>query len=217
MERAISSRPSVRTESGLDRAHEELESWAARFLGDTAHERRVAQISGAMFDLLTDLHKLDRRAQWALTAAALIHDVGRGIDADDHANAGAGAILKDPSLRLSDPERRSLAYLTLHHRGSVPELGHDQILRDEDDRPGLYKALGLLRAADTLDSRSIDPPRLLLARRSTHLQICCYLREACQRAEKSFCRRKKYRLLEEAVGCTVDVTVQVGEAQMLLA
>src|SRR5215472_8556453 len=74
MERAISSRPSVRTESGLDRVHEELESWAASFLGDTAHERRVAQISGAMFDLLTDLHKLDRRAHWALTAAALIHD-----------------------------------------------------------------------------------------------------------------------------------------------
>jgi exopolyphosphatase/pppGpp-phosphohydrolase len=217
MERAVSSRPSVQTEPNSDPAREELEAWAGDLLGSTAHERRVAQICGALFDLTADLHKLDRRALWALTAAALVHDVGRGIDAGDHARAGADAILKDPSLRLSSPDRRLLAYLTLHHRGPVPELGHDSILRETDDKPGLFKVLALLRAADTLDSRSIEPPRLLLARRGAHLQICCYLREACERAEKTFCRRKKYRLLEDTLGCTVDVSVQVGEAQMLLA
>jgi exopolyphosphatase/pppGpp-phosphohydrolase len=219
MERAAFARSAVSPESTtpVDSTHEQLERWVHKHLGAIAHERRVAQIAGAMFDLTRDLHELDRRAQWMLTAAALVHDVGRGADPEDHARIGAEKVLNDPALPLSPSARRSLAYLTLHHRGPVPECGKDEVLRDADNPQALLRVLGLLRASDTLDSRSIEPPRLLLARRGTDLQICCYLREPSERAQKAFCRPKKYRLLEQTLDCTVDVSVRLGDAQMLLA
>lgn len=219
MERAAPAGSSFHPElaAPFDPVHRRLESWAHNHLGNTAHERRVAQIAGAMFDLTRDLHELDEQAQWMLIAAALVHDSGRGIDSEDHARSGAEALLDDSTLRLSPPTRRSLAYLTLYHRGSVPECGKDEILCEGDDCSALFKVLALLRASDTLDSRSIDPPRLLLARRGTHLQISCYFREPSERAHKAFCRPKKYRLLEETLNCTVKVSVQAADAQMLLA
>ena len=219
MERAAFARSSVSPEPSAspDPIHEQLDRWVHKQLGATAHERRVAQIAGAMFDLTRDLHGLDPRAKWLLTAGALVHDVGRGTDPEDHARIGAEAILDDPTLPLLPRDRRSLAYLTLHHRGAVPECGQDNILRDDDDRNALLKVLALLRASDTLDSRSIEPPRLLLARRGADLQICCYVREPSERAQKAFCRPKKYRLLEQTLDCTVDVRVQAGDTQMLLA
>ena len=219
MERAASGRSSFHPEltPPSDPVHQRLETWAQNHLGNTAHERRVAQIAGALFDLTRDLHELDEQAQFVLIAGVLVHDVGRGIDSEDHARRGAEALLNDSTLRLSPPIRRALAYLTLHHRGPVPECGKDEILREGDDRPALLKVLGLLRASDTLDSRSIDPPRLLLARRANHLQISCYLREPSERAQKAFCRPKKYRLLEETLNCTVKVSVQAADTQMLLA
>ena len=200
-----------------DPAHALLESWVRRRLGDSGHERRVANIARALFDLTQDLHDLSRRARWTLIAAALVHDVGRASNNEDHARAGADMVMSDASLPLSPTARRWIAYLTLHHRGPIPGLGEDSILRPGDDAPGLLKVLALLRAADTLDSRSIEPPRLLLMRRENRLQISCFLREPNTRAEKAFCRPKKYRLLEQSLNCQIDVDVQMGDARMLLA
>ena len=198
-----------------DPTHAQLETWVRKRLDSTDHERSVAQIAGAMFDLTQEMHDLSRRARWTLIAAALAHDVGKGIDREDHARAGADALLNDPSLPLSSTVRRWLAYLTLYHRGRVHEPNEHEILRDGDDAEGLLKVLALLRASDTLDSRSIEPPRLLLIRRDRQIQIRCFLREYDERAHKAFCRRKKYRLLEQTLDCTVDVQIQTGDAQML--
>jgi len=200
-----------------DATHRALESWARRRLGSTGHERRVAQIAGALFDLTQDMHDLSRRAGWTLLAAAIVHDVGRAANPDDHARAGANLLLTDAALPLSPTTRRWLAYLTLHHRGLVPEAGRDTVLRPSDDAAGLLKVLGLLRAADTLDSRSIDPPRVLLMRRDRRIQISCFLRDSTDRAQKAFCRPKKYRLLEETLDCQVEVEIHQGDARMLLA
>jgi exopolyphosphatase/pppGpp-phosphohydrolase len=196
--------------------HISLEAWTRRRLGKTDHERRVAQIAAALFDLTQDLHNLSRRSRSILVAAALIHDVGRSEGADDHATVGAQMIFDDPRLSLTPSQRRALAYLSQHHRGQVPELGEDDILSDDDNREELLKILGLLRASDTLDSRSIEAPRLLLVRRHRGIQIRCFLRHPDDRARKAFCRPKKYRLLEATLNCTVELDVQDGDAEMLL-
>ena len=196
--------------------HVTLETWARRRLGKTDHERRVAQIAGALFDLTHDLHNLSRRNRSLLLAAALVHDVGRSEDADDHATTGAQMIFEDPRLPLAPSQRRALAYLTQHHRGQVPGLREDDILSDDDNHDELLTILGLLRASDTLDSRSIDSPRLLLVRRQRHLQIRCLLRQPDERARKAFSRAKKYRLLEQTLNCTVELDIQDGDAEILL-
>lgn len=196
--------------------HVSLEAWTRRRVGKTDHERRVAQIAAALFDLTSDLHDLNRRSRSILLGAALVHDVGRSEGSDDHAVVGAGMILEDSRLALTPSQRRALAYLTRYHRGQVPEIGEDEILDGGDNHDEMLKILGLLRAADTLDCRSIDPPRLLLVRRNRRVQIRCFLRQPDERARKAFSRPKKYRLLEETLNCTVELDVQDGDAEMLL-
>ena len=215
MDRATFARPLIDSDrfAATNRPHQDLQSWVRRRVENIDHEQRVLQIAEALYDLTADLHGLGRRAKWALSAAALVHDVGRSVDPDDHPQIGADMLLSDASLRLPAESRRCLAYLTLHHRGPVPDLGRDKILRANDDRTAMLKVLGLLRAADTLDNRSIDPPRLLIMRRESRVQVRCIVRERASRAEKAFCRPKKYRLLEDTLGCSVDVEVQVGDSR----
>jgi len=219
MERATIARTESQPASSSlpDATHRSLESWVRRRAGSTDHERKVAQIAGALFDLTQDLHDLSHRAQWTLIAAALVHDVGKSVDNDDHARIGANILLTDPQLDLSPTSRRWLAYLTLHHRGQVPAPGKDEVLRSSDDTHGLLKVLALLRAADTLDSRSIEAPRLLMMRRENQLRIGCYLRKAEPRAFRAFCRPKQYRLLEQTLSCDVDVEVHFGDTKILSA
>jgi exopolyphosphatase/pppGpp-phosphohydrolase len=190
---------------------EHLAAWAGRRVGNIEHERRVMQIAGALFDLTRDLHGLGRTDRRLLCAAALLHDVGRSVDAAEHERIGAEMVLSDPRLRLPVDTRRQLAYLTLYHRGAVPELARDEILSAADDRRGLRKILGLLRAADTLDSRSTDPPRLLMMRRDRQIKICCNVLNRLEKARKVFCRAKKYRLLEQTIRCAVEIEVQIDE------
>ena len=185
-----------------------IESWVRRRMGNVDHERRVMQIAGAFFDLTRDLHDLGRRSRWALSAGALVHDVGRSVEPEIHEQIGAEMILTDSSLKLPAPARRWLAYLTLYHRGSIPDVGEDEILRSTDNRESLYTVLGLLRAADTLDSRPLPTPRLVIVRRQRRIQVNCFRRDSLSRAERAFCRPKKYRLMEETIGCSLDVEVR---------
>lgn len=195
----------------MDRADalDHFAHWAQRRLGNLEHERRVLEIAIALFDLTRGLHALGGAEKQLLSAAALLHDVGRAVDPSEHERIGAEMILSDPSLRVLPDDRRRLAYLTLYHRGPVPDLGNDEILRPEDRRAALRSTLAVLRAADTLDSRSIDPPELVLLRRGSRLLVQCRVRARAEKARKAFCRPKKYRLLEETLRCTVEVDVQV--------
>jgi len=209
MDRATFALPRVASPKAS--AHQDfipISTWARRRLGNIDHEKRVFHIAGALFDMTRDLHGLGRRSRWALHAASLVHDVGRSIDPDHHPAIGSEMLLEDTTLGFTAEVRRSLAYLTLYHRGAVPEAGDDEVLRSSDDREGLYKVLALLRAADTLDCRSIDPPRLVIVRRDHRLRVSCLLEKYTTRAEKAFRRRKKFRLLEETLDCKFEVEVR---------
>jgi len=116
----------------VDLSHPKLaaaEAWVSQRLGGSGHERRVASVAATLFDLAAPLHGLtslaDRRL---LQLAALVHDVGRCAGKPGHPAAGAAMVLSDEAaLPLTAAERRAVAYLTLHHRGPVPEIGDDRL------------------------------------------------------------------------------------------
>jgi exopolyphosphatase/pppGpp-phosphohydrolase len=204
--------------------HAAVERWVRRRLGTTGHERRVAEISATVFELTSPLHALRPcRDGRLLRLAALVHDVGRCVDDAEHPAHGAAMLLSDESLPLGAAERRALAYLTLYHRGSVPALGDDDVLHPEDDREGLLTVLGMLRCADGLDSRSLESPRLVFAllegsrsRRAT-LRVTCYLHSDSEKARRVYQRPKKFRLLEQTLGCSVEVDVASAQALRMVA
>ena len=193
-----------------------LERWVKRHLGVIDHERRVAEIASKLFDLTWPLHGLCGDDRRLLCLGAIVHDVGRAIDDDLHPQEGARMILEDDELPLDDPQRRALAYLTRYHRGKVPPHGCDDILRRHDDADSLRTMLALLRAADALDSRSIESPQLMFELVGRRLNIACILTEDTAKARRVYTRRKKFKLLEELLDCRVETRIIVaGEMKMV--
>jgi exopolyphosphatase/pppGpp-phosphohydrolase len=194
-----------------------LEKWVQNELGSVDHERRVAEIASKLFDLTWPLHGLTREDRWVLRLAAMVHDVGRSIDDETHPEQGARMVMETDHLPLEPAERRAMAYLTRYHRGKIPELGADEILRRADDHDTLRRILALLRAADALDSRAIESPRLMFELIGRHIQITCYLENDTPKARKVYTRPKKYRLMEELFDCRVDVRIAMAHSLRMVA
>src|SRR5437016_13588154 len=98
-----------------------------------------------------------------------------------------------------------MMYLTRYHRGAGPKLGFDGILKRSDGRKAMMTLLALLRAADVLDNRQLDPPRISITLKDNRITIRCFVDCEFGKARKVFKRRKKFRLLEEMLTCQVDI------------
>jgi exopolyphosphatase/pppGpp-phosphohydrolase len=182
--------------------------WAMFRLGRIEHEARVARLAVRLLDITENLHDLSLHHRRLLRLAALVHDVGRSKDDEDHPAVGARMIRQSVELPLKKSDRRALAYLTMFHRGSAPPLGQDGILKRRDDRPTLRLILGFLRAADALDCRWLAAPRITLHRRGRRLRVVVHLRDNSEKARRAFNRRKKFKLLEEMLDCRVELEIR---------
>lgn len=202
-----------------------IERWVVRRLGEMRHERQVAEIATQLFDITRPLHDLTAADVRLLRLASLVHDIGRCVSREKHAHEGAAMVQAETALPLSGTERRHLAYLTRFHRGAVPEAGDDPILAKSDDHNRLMRLLALLRAADALDSRSLESPRLVLALAGPgkandspfRLRIHCYLQTDIPEARRVYRRRKKFRLMEEMLKCRIEIEISHAHALRMVA
>lgn len=186
--------------------------WTRRRLARIDHERRVADLASRLFDLTADRHLLLPWHRRLLRLGAIVHDVGRCVDDQAHPFEGERMLDEDTWLPLSPRERRALRYFTRYHRGAVPKLGYDGILRPGDGRKAMRRLLALLRAADALDCRALPRPLVRIARRGSRLRVEVALEESTARARRTFNRRKKFRLVERLLDLRVEVQIVEREA-----
>jgi exopolyphosphatase/pppGpp-phosphohydrolase len=194
-----------------------LGRWASRHLGRIDHEKRVAANAHALFELTGPLHRLNGEDLRLLRMAALVHDVGRSVDRESHPSRGARMLFDHDDLPLTGAERRALAFLTRYHKGRVPPVGRDNILRRRDNHDRLRMLLAILRVADALDGRATETPRLRFNLRGRQLQITCHLERNTSKARRVYTRRKKFRLLEKMLGCRVQVGLSRPKTVRLVA
>jgi exopolyphosphatase/pppGpp-phosphohydrolase len=199
-----------------------IQRWVMCHLRTVEHEHQVAAIASNLFDQSRTLHTLNLADRRLLRLGAMVHDVGRCVNKAEHPRKGAEMILADTTLPLSSAERRALAYLTLYHRGPVPRVRRDAILHRTDDAGRLLGLLAILRSADALDSRSLEPARLMFALLDGSrtngprvLRITCYLENECEKARKVYRRRRKFRLLEELLDVRVEVEIEIDHVERL--
>lgn len=190
-----------------------IERWVFRRLGRIEHEQRVAVLSCKLARLLAPHHNLSGPRLRLLHLGSLVHDVGRCIDEANHPKNGAKMIARSTRLPLSKREKRELAYLTRYHRGVVPPAGEDSVLRGRDDHDALRLVLAFLRVADTLDSRSLNPPRLQFSYRARVLRVICHTTAPRSKARKVYGRRKKMALLEELLDCRIEIDIRTASTQ----
>ena len=199
-------------------------AWAAGHLagigaGALRHERRVADVAAAAFDLAGPLHHLGPQHRQLLRLAALLHDVGRSVTGGpEHAAIGAAMVAAAAGLPLAPADRRALAYLAKFHRGPVPPPGEDWTLAPPDDAAAARVLLGLLRLADALDSRNDGPPGrpapggVVLSLDGRVLSVDLFDADPPDPSRWAGAKRKKFAPLEEALGVSVVVTPRRAEA-----
>lgn len=186
-----------------------IEGFVIHHLGSSRHERRVAVLAERLFKLTRSWHGLGNKYLKHLWIAALLHDIGRAVDDDRHPVLGAKLIQRTRSVSLRPRERRIAAFVARYHRGAVPTRLDTDYLRKRDEQIAMI-LLGLIRAADALDSRSHGAARVRIERtgkgdRRLHLHVTPLHTSTC--THKAVSRRKKYRLLESTLDCSIKLKV----------
>ena len=146
----VSSGTAVRTPAKADGADkpsgDEVLAEALR------HGAHVAELTGALFDQLQDLHGLDAGWRGRLLEAARLHDIGFVSGRKGHHKASMRRILEDTTLKLSAEDRPLIALLARYHRKAWPSCKHSQFAAlPRATRKALRRATALLRVADGLD------------------------------------------------------------------
>jgi exopolyphosphatase/guanosine-5'-triphosphate,3'-diphosphate pyrophosphatase len=124
----------------------------ARFRGDEAHARHVADLSLALFDGLRLEHHLDDDARRMLEYAALLHDIGSIIAHERHTEH-AYYIIKNGGLRgLPAEEVELVAAVARYHGKARPKKGDRAIATlGREARRSVRWLAALLRIAEALD------------------------------------------------------------------
>lgn len=120
------------------------------------HTRNVARLGLSLFDQTASLHSLGGEERRLLWVAALLHDVGQGIEYVGHHKHSMALILQCEPLGLTSEERQIVACVARYHRGADPKASHPiygELGREA--RATIVTLAALLRVADGLDRGQI--------------------------------------------------------------
>ncbi len=137
------------TATGRRRA---IDALAQRYSGGNAHGRQVASLALQLFDGLDGDLELPPASRELLEAAALLHDVGQGLDRDRHHHHTYYLIKNSELLGFTPNEIDVIALVARGHRKQVPKLSDPDVEKLPAASRRLVRALAaLLRVADALD------------------------------------------------------------------
>ncbi len=174
---------------------------------DAQHARLTARLATQLFDQCRELHNLGEDERLLLEVAALLHDIGTFIEADDHDRHGSYILHSSPLIGLDAEGQEVVANLVRHHRGVDP-LTSDSSLRQlpRKQRAAVIKLSALLQLADAMDAshlgrtRSVD---LVEKKRRWQLSLHGQGDLAIERLELNLPRRRE--LFEEVFGVELEI------------
>lgn len=118
------------------------------------HAEHVKNLSLRLFDDLRALHQYGDRERELLEAAALLHDVGYHISAEQHHKHSDYIIRNSPMPGFTNDEAELIASVARYHRKSHPKKKHVDFVRLSDTEQRTVRVLaGILRIAEGLDRR----------------------------------------------------------------
>lgn len=120
---------------------------------DRPHASRTARLSAQLFDQSRDLHGLGAEERLLLETAALLHDIGRFIDANDHQRHGFYILGATPLIGLTEAQRSVVASLVRYHSQAEHPAKQRSLKRlPRNERELVVQLAALLRLADAMDA-----------------------------------------------------------------
>jgi len=120
---------------------------------DEQHGTTVARLSLELFDQTKSLHNLGIEHRLLLEVAALLHDIGTFVHANDHHKHTQYLLLASPVIGLTEEQVGMIANVARYHRKSLPKPQHEEYrLLSAKERVVVSKLAAILRLADALDT-----------------------------------------------------------------
>jgi exopolyphosphatase / guanosine-5'-triphosphate,3'-diphosphate pyrophosphatase len=123
-----------------------------KYGGDEKHAQYVRMISTKLFDALKSELGLPGKARMLLETAALLHDIGMFIRANDHNIHSKYIIEHSEIFGLNKDDITIVSHIARYHRGTyIPQDDPSFISLPRDERLTILKLTALIRVADALD------------------------------------------------------------------
>lgn len=120
---------------------------------DEVHALDVNKIALTIFDQLQDLHHMGNTERLWLETAALLHDVAKPKNRENHHKIARDMIAGFADLPFGLTERKLIGLIARYHRGSLPNETHKYFRQlDTESRNYVVKIASILRIADSFVS-----------------------------------------------------------------
>ena len=135
---------------------------------DERHALDVNRIALAIFDQLQVLHRMGNTERLWLETAALLHDVAKPKNRENHHKIARDMIAGFTDLPFGTKERKIIGLIVRYHRGALPDENHKYFRQfDIESSEYIMKLASILRIADGLVSG-----------KSNISSISCYIRDS---------------------------------------
>ncbi|MFZ7102349.1 MAG: HD domain-containing protein [Peptococcaceae bacterium] len=125
---------------------------AQKYKYDQNHSEDVEKKSLLMFDKLVKLHGLGFRERFLLKLATILHDTGKFLSFDRHADHSYSIIMASGLMGISDDELKIIANVAGYHSSAVPRTSHQNFQKLKgNDKIIVAKLVAIIRMADALD------------------------------------------------------------------
>lgn len=179
---------------------------ALRYGTDLEHAERVAGFALELFKALQRLHGYGQRERLLLHCAALLHDVGKAINVNDHHKHSQYIVRYSPIVGLSADERNLVSLIARYHRKSLPKPGHLEFMAlDAADRKRVKYLGGMLRLTNAMDIEhggQVKEVAYRLRNGALHVTVA----GKTDLALELWAMRQRANLLSEASGLNISIS-----------
>ncbi len=119
---------------------------------DTAHAAHVEKLSMAIFEQTLRIHRMKKKEDNYLRFAAILHDVGHFVSANDHQIHSYEIIRSQDIFGLSDKDLNIISNVTRYHNEDIPLPSHENYrLLSNREKLTVSKLAAIMKLAEALD------------------------------------------------------------------
>ena len=197
-----------------DQAMSAARLMSSRYNVDESHAERVANFCLRLFRELQREHALDERYALQLRIAALLHEVGRFISDRSHHKHSMYIVMNSDLFGLAKRDLALIGLVTRYHRRAMPQTYHTEYTAlDRESRIIVVKLAALLRIADAIDRRRVQPlEKISFSRVGDDFVIT--VNEPADLTLETLALKEKANLFEQVFGMKVVLRSAIGEAEV---
>ncbi|NQW30911.1 MAG: Ppx/GppA family phosphatase [Ignavibacteria bacterium] len=189
--------------------YQSIHQLSKRYEARQVHAEHVKKLALQLFDDLGSLHGMTDKEREILEAAALLHDIGFYVSAEQHHKHAEYIIRNSSVLGFTNDETDLIASVARYHRKSHPKKKHDLYGGMSAEEQQIVRLLsGLLRIAEGLDRRQHGYVQQVRAKKQNGGVTILLTAPTSQPDVELWSAERRKDLLEEALACDVKFQVQ---------